>query len=69
MLVRIDARGMSCPQPVLMTKNALEENPKGAEVIVDNNTACRNVERFMKNSGYSVSIKEEDEDFILTATK
>ncbi|MCI6276488.1 MAG: sulfurtransferase TusA family protein [Clostridium sp.] len=69
MLVRIDARGMSCPQPVLMTKNALEKNPKGLEVMVDNNTACRNVERFMKNLGYSVSIREEDEDFLLIATK
>ena len=69
MLVRIDARGMSCPQPVLMTKNALEKNLKGLEVMVDNNTACRNVERFMKNLGYSVSIREEDEDFLLIATK
>lgn len=69
MLVRIDARGMSCPQPVLMTKNALNENSNGIEVLVDNNTACRNVERFMKSSGYSVSIDQEDEDFLLTATK
>lgn len=69
MLVRIDERGMSCPQPVLMTKNALKENSNGVEVMVDNNTACRNVERFMKNSGYTVSVNQEDEDFLLTATK
>lgn len=69
MLVRIDARGMSCPQPVLMCKKALGENPEGIEILVDNNTACRNVERFMKNSGYNVSIKEMEEEYLLTGVK
>ncbi len=68
-LVKIDARGMSCPQPVLMTKKALDSNPEGIEVLVDNNTACGNVERFMKNAGYNVSIEEVEEDILLVATK
>ena len=45
---RIDTCGMSCPQPVLMTKKSLEENPEGLDIIVDNNTAKGNVERFLK---------------------
>ncbi len=69
MLDKIDARGMSCPEPVLMTKRALEENKNGASVLVDNNTACGNVERFMKNAGYNVSIENVGEDFLLTAKK
>ncbi|MGL4731459.1 MAG: sulfurtransferase TusA family protein [Clostridium sp.] len=68
-MTKIDARGMSCPQPVLMTKKALEENKNGIIVLVDNTTARNNVERFMKNAGYNVSIKEDDEDFILEARK
>ncbi len=68
-LVQIDARGISCPQPVLMTKKALESNKEGIDVIVDNMTARGNVERFMKNSGYKVTIKEKEDDFILSARK
>ncbi|KRU28926.1 sulfurtransferase TusA [Clostridium sporogenes] len=69
MLVQIDARGVSCPQPVLMTKKALEKNKEGVDVVVDNMTARGNVERFMKNSGYKVTIKEKEDDFILSARK
>jgi len=66
---RIDTCGMSCPQPVLMTKKSLEESPDGLEVVVDNNTAKGNVERFLKNAGYNVSIKEEGDTFIIGASK
>ncbi|CAM2962823.1 sulfurtransferase TusA family protein [Hathewaya histolytica] len=67
---QIDARGVSCPQPVLMTKKALESNPEGIDVIVDNMTARGNVERFMKNAGYKVTIKDiDDEESILSARK
>lgn len=68
-LVQIDVRGVSCPQPVLMTKKALENNKEGIDVIVDNMTARGNVERFMKNSGYKVTIEEKEDDFILSARK
>ncbi|AVQ38288.1 TPA: sulfurtransferase TusA family protein [Clostridium botulinum] len=68
-MVQIDARGVSCPQPVLMTKKALANNKEGINVIVDNMTARGNVERFMKNSGYKVTIEEKEDDFILSARK
>jgi len=60
---------MSCPQPVLMTKKALEVDKDGIDVIVDNTTAKENVHRFMRKSGYSVDIKEVDDTFILKARK
>lgn len=66
---KIDTSGMSCPQPVLMTKKALDKDPKGIDVIVDNNTARENVERFLNNSGYSVSIREDNDIFTLEAKK
>ena len=66
---KIDTCGMSCPQPVLMTKKALEESPKGLDIIVDNNTAKGNVERFLKNSGYKVIITENEDNYILEARK
>ncbi|MGN9163972.1 sulfurtransferase TusA family protein [Tissierellaceae bacterium HCP3S3_D8] len=66
---KIDTCGMSCPQPVLMTKNALDRDPNGVDIIVDNNTAKGNIERFLKNSGYSISVKEEGDTFIIEARK
>jgi TusA-related sulfurtransferase len=66
---RIDTSGMSCPQPVLMTKKSLEENPEGLDIIVDNNTAKGNVERFLKSAGYTASITEKDETFLIEARK
>ncbi|WP_061996674.1 sulfurtransferase TusA family protein [Clostridium sp. ATCC 25772] len=68
-MIKVDARGVSCPQPVLMTKKALEENKDGIIVLVDNTTACNNVQRFMKNAGYNVSVKEDNEEFMIEAKK
>ncbi|SHJ44490.1 TusA-related sulfurtransferase [Dethiosulfatibacter aminovorans DSM 17477] len=68
-MVRIDTCGMSCPQPVLMTKKALDKNPEGAEIVVDNNTAKINVKRYLEKFKYSVEISEEGELYILSARK
>lgn len=65
----VDARGLSCPQPVLMTKNALASNENSYEVLVDNSTAKENVTRFATNSGYKVAVAEKDGDYILTLSK
>lgn len=67
--MQINSVGMSCPQPVLMTKKALEENPQGVEVLVDNNTAKQNVSRFAKNAGYKIVVKESDEGYVIVIKK
>ncbi|TQQ85036.1 SirA family protein [Peptacetobacter hominis] len=69
-MTKIDARGLSCPQPVLLTKKGLKNHPEGVEVMVDNMTACNNVQKFIKNSGYNVNLKElGDGEFLITASK
>lgn len=65
----IDARGRSCPEPVLMTKKALQSNPEALEVLVDNMTARENVTRFAKNSGYTVEVSQNGTDYILSLKK
>ena len=64
----LDARGYSCPEPVLMTKKALQ---KGAplKVLVDCMTPVQNITRFASNAGYQVSHRAVGEDFELTITK
>lgn len=65
---QVDARGYSCPEPVLMTKNALK-NGTPLVVLVDNETPLQNVRRFAANNGYQVTLKEVGEDYELTITK
>jgi tRNA 2-thiouridine synthesizing protein A len=66
----IDCCGLSCPEPVLKTRKALQET--GADTItvkVDTVTAKDNVTRAAKSMGWQVQIKEEEDGlFILTLT-
>ncbi len=65
----VDARGLSCPQPVLLTKQALASKGSLYEVLVDNGTAKENVTRFATNNGYAVEVSEQDGDYVLTLSK
>ena len=66
---QVDARGLSCPEPVIMTKNALASKEAAYEVLVDNVTARENVTRFASHQGYQVQVEEQGEDFLLRITK
>jgi len=66
---RIDTRGMSCPQPVLMTKKAIDKSTKALEIQAGDNTAKNNIKRFLESKGFSVEIEEASEEFLLKATK
>lgn len=51
----IDCRNMACPQPVVMVKRALEENPgEPLNVLLDNGAPRENVSRFAVNRGLAV---------------
>lgn len=57
--LRIDARGLLCPKPVLETKRALDETAAcDIIVLVDNAAACENVSRFARNRGCEVGVRE-----------
>lgn len=40
---KVDARGLSCPEPVIRAKNAMESGDKEYEILVDNVVAKENV--------------------------
>jgi len=65
-LKQIDACGRACPEPVVMARNAVRENPEGIEILVDNICAVENVTRFAANSGYAVQKAQEGPDYRLT---
>lgn len=68
--ILVDARGLSCPQPVLDTRQALSQaGAARVRVIVDNATASENVSRMAKSMGWEVkSEKRNEEEFHLVLT-
>lgn len=69
--VEVNAKGLACPQPVVMTKNALSEIERGMVVVtVDNEVARENVKRMAESVGCSVSIEDQgDNIYSLHITK
>ena len=63
--ITVDARGLSCPQPVVLTMEALKQNAEAYEILVDNQTALNNVSRFVKNAGKTASFTEKDDEYII----
>jgi len=66
----VDARGLSCPEPVLLAKQAIEAIPSGTvEVLVETTTSRDNVTRMAKHLGCSVAVEEAGGEFRLTIRK
>ncbi|MDH3998556.1 MAG: sulfurtransferase-like selenium metabolism protein YedF [Desulfuromonadales bacterium] len=56
----IDCRGQKCPQPVILTKKALLDEPEEAfYVLVDDQVCQENVSRLAKSLGYSIDSNME----------
>ena len=71
MATTVDARGLSCPQPVLMT---LDEIKKTSEpelvVLVVTEASKENVSRAVESQGWKVrEIKEDGENYQLDIQK
>ncbi len=63
----LDCRGMACPQPVLSTKQQLEQDrPERIEVLVDNQAASVNVSRFLTTQGYKAEVRETGGEFLVS---
>lgn len=60
----IDARGLACPQPVIMTRAALQECD-AVVTLVDNRTAQHNVTRMAEKSGCTVRAEEREDGIYL----
>ena len=64
----VDARGLACPQPVILTRNALQEND-AVITIVDNETALHNVTRMAEKSGAAVRTEEREDGIYVHITQ
>lgn len=71
MAATVDARGLSCPQPVIMT---LDEIKKGHDteiiVLVDTDTSKENVTRAAESQGFTLNdVAPEGEGYRITIVK
>jgi len=67
----VDARGLSCPQPVLMTMDEIKKVSQGEiEILVDTDTSKENVSRAAESKGWTVKdVKEEGEGYRVTIVR
>lgn len=57
----VDARGLSCPVPVVMVQQAVNaEKPNELEVLVDAKVCVENITRYASSQGYTVDVEEVD---------
>jgi selenium metabolism protein YedF len=61
----VDARGLACPRPVVLTSKALDAAEQ-VTVIVDNPVAVENVTRLARSKGFSVEKSEKADGIYLS---
>ena len=60
----VDARGRSCPEPMVLTAKALTDFAgKELEVLVDTAVARDNVRRLATSRGLAVSVEDRGDDW------
>ena len=62
--MKINAKGLSCPKPVLKTKDALSDlSDDILETVVDNKIALTNLEKLVNKLGYKYETKKVKDDY------
>lgn len=63
--ITVDASGLSCPEPLMMLKKALDKldgkNVREILLLVDNKSALENCERLAKRKGCSVAVETSND--------
>lgn len=60
----IDARGLACPQPVILTKKALDAGDEGfVTTVVDNTSAVENLTRLARVMGCGVEVEQIGDEY------
>ena len=64
----VDARGLPCPQPVILTRNALVDSDV-VTTIVDNETSQQNVTRMAEKAGCQVQAEKREDGIYLNIAR
>lgn len=64
MAIEVDCRGKKCPEPVIMTKKALDSIECGKVMaVVDNEVARDNIIKLAKHNGYNYFCEEKEGEY------
>lgn len=68
---KIDAKGLACPKPVILTKNALDDMEEGkVSTTVDNEVARENLKKLANSLNMECKVEDiSDEEFVVTIEK
>ncbi len=70
MKIIVDARGLSCPQPVIILREALRSKDRASiEVLLDSDTSLENCSRIAVKDGCAVKIEERNGEITLIVSR
>lgn len=64
----VDVRGLSCPEPVLKLKQAVN-GANEIELLADNQSSVDKCSRFAESKGFHVSVSGESGQYTMKLTK
>ncbi len=68
-MYEIDARGLSCPEPVLLCQQAYQKGELPCTVYVSDATPKENIIRFAESHGLQVELSETADGYRLELSK
>ena len=60
----VDTSGFSCPQPLMMVKDALESGKEKFSAIIDTEVARENISRFLNSRNTDFTVEVEGDRYI-----
>ena len=68
--IDLDVRGLSCPEPVIRTKQLLSHGaPSSVTVLADSVVAAENIKRLVKSLKLSCAMDVDGNEFLITISK
>lgn len=68
-MTTLDARGLSCPEPVILLKKAMASKEHAYQILVDNHASMENTTRYAQHQGYQVQVATQAGEYTLTFTR
>ena len=65
----IDARGLSCPQPVILTQKAIKSGSTDFKVTVDSEVSKENVIRCVENNKLTAQVAVDGDTFVISVSR
>lgn len=58
---KIDVRGLSCPQPVVIVQREIKEGKNNFEILVDSEASKENIKRLLDKSNLKSEVVEDND--------